>query len=120
VDLIKKGGNYGWNFMEGAHPFKGDPSPKKLIPPVLDYGRKEGFCVTGGYVYRGKEVPELYGRYIFGDYGSRRIWALPAKRPRASARKEILRSGQAISSFSEDDAGELYVVGFDGKIFGFR
>ena len=120
VDLIKKGGNYGWNIKEGTHPFKGEVAGKTLIDPVLDYGRKDGFCVTGGYVYRGKRLPALQGDYIFGDFGSRRIWSLPASDPDIESRKEIALSPQPITSFGLDDQGELYILGYAGKIFRLR
>jgi glucose/arabinose dehydrogenase len=113
VDKVKRGGNYGWNLREGAHDFTGHAAPN-LIEPVLDYGRKDGFCVTGGYVYRGKKIRELQGSYIFGDYGSRRIWAIA---PGQTTKHEIARSSDAIPSFGEDAEGELYVLGYSGTIF---
>jgi glucose/arabinose dehydrogenase len=117
IDVIHKGGNYGWNFREGTHPFKGDPGSRVLVDPVLDYGRKDGFCVTGGYVYRGKGISSLYGSYIYGDYGSKRVWSLPAAHPRMADRKEIARCEQAISSFGQDEEGEIYVVGYGGTVY---
>jgi glucose/arabinose dehydrogenase len=117
VDLIKKGGDYGWSIKEGTHPFKGIYHGNALIDPVLDYGRQDGFCVTGGYVYRGKAHPELDGFYIFGDFGSKKIWSLPAKDPQASQRQELLTSPEAITSFGEDEDAELYVLGYQGLIY---
>jgi glucose/arabinose dehydrogenase len=116
IDLIRKGGNYGWNFKEGSHPFKGDPGGQALVEPVLDYGRKDGFCVTGGYVYRGTKLPALKGCYVYGDYGSKRIWSLPVAHPSPENRREIARNDEAISSFGCDEEGEIYVVGYAGTI----
>ena len=76
--------------------------------------------MTGGYVYRGKRLPGLYGSYLFGDYGSKRIWSLPAADPRPGNKKEIARSEDAIPSFGQDLAGEIYVLGYGGKIYGLR
>jgi glucose/arabinose dehydrogenase len=113
VDLVRQGGNYGWNFREGAHRFKGD-APAGLQEPILDYGRDEGFCVTGGYVYRGTKIPALRGKYVFGDYGSRAVWAWD---PQLKKKTLLLRAPQGIPSFAEDGQGELYVIGSEGQIF---
>jgi glucose/arabinose dehydrogenase/mono/diheme cytochrome c family protein len=84
VDIIVKGGNYGWNYREGyiARPGSGaPPAGFSAIPPILDYPRTPtgatnvGFSVTGGVVYRGSRIPQLNGAYVFGDYGSGNIWA---------------------------------------------
>ncbi len=120
IDRIKRGGNYGWNFREGAHVFKGEPKGAKLIEPVLDYGRKDGYCVTGGGVYRGHRLPFLKGFYVFGDFGSRKIWAFPASRAKKPKLNEIAQCEQGISSFGMDENGEFYVVGYDGTLFGFQ
>src|SRR4030095_5123450 len=85
VDVIEKGGNYGWNYREGhiARPGSGaPPAGFSSIPPILDYPRSPagatnvGFSITGGVVYRGNRIPALYGAYVFGDYGSGNIWML--------------------------------------------
>jgi glucose/arabinose dehydrogenase len=77
VDIIYKGGNYGWAYREGliAGP-KSPPPGFTSIDPIQDYPRTEGFSVTGGVVYRGSRIPTLYGAYIFADYGSGRIWQM--------------------------------------------
>lgn len=83
VDVIVKGGNYGWSYREGyiQGPRTGPPVGFNPIPPILDYPRSGssttnvGYSVTGGVVYRGNRFPELNGAYIFGDYGSGNIWA---------------------------------------------
>jgi hypothetical protein len=71
--------------------------------------------VTGGFVYRGKKIPELVGRYIFGDYGSGTIWSLIEKN--GSWKRDVLfKTNRHITSFGEDAEGELYVVTFEGEI----
>ncbi len=121
IDLIRRGGNYGWNVMEGdicTPRIKADCDPKAYALPILDYGRKEGQAVVGGYVYRGRAVPSLDGQYIFGDYGSGRIWAVRlAQDGTALARTLLFDTGMHISSFGVDDDQELYVVDIAGTVY---
>ena len=115
IDLVTKGGNYGWNIVEGTNCLSTryqcvDPS---LIPPIFTYGRDQGFSITGGYVYRGSKIPALEGTYVYGDFGSGRIWALRRRREGTGSTvesKQLLQVGMGISSFGVDDAGELYVA----------
>jgi glucose/arabinose dehydrogenase len=118
VDIVRNGLNYGWRCYEGFHRTTNPcPDLKTHEPPVAEYGRKEGISITGGYVYRGAAMPDLEGAYIFGDYGSGRIWALHPKTHGTYERKLLLESGLNIASFAEDHAGELYVVDHGGKLF---
>ena len=118
VDLIVRGGNYGWNTMEGFLCFNpsSDCDQTGLVLPVIDYNRQAGVSVTGGYVYRGRRG-ELTGVYVYGDFGSNRIWGLRYGNGFVETSAEIARSPSNIASFGEDAAGELYVVGFGGSIF---
>jgi len=114
VDLVRRGGNYGWRIMEGAHCF--DPRSgcrtAGLEPPVAEYRNGGGRCsVIGGYVYRGSRVPSLAGTYIYGDYCSGEIFGLAT-----GAQRVLLATNLWISSFGEDRAGELYVVGLKGTV----
>ena len=118
IDRIVKGGNYGWNRMEGSVCFRSSTCDEAgLELPVLDYPRSDGYSVTGGYVYRGARLSQLYGAYVYGDYGSRRIWALRLEDGRVADQAQIGLCPSAIASFGEDEAGELYVVGFDGRLW---
>jgi len=118
IDIILKGGNYGWNYREGKHPFKGNPpAGVQLIDPVSDYGRGSGVCVVGGYVYRGKKLPGLEGVYIFADYVMGTIWGIRFSPGKTLRYRELLRQPKNIASFAEDLDGELYLVAFDGKIY---
>jgi uncharacterized protein (TIGR03437 family) len=118
IDLIEKGGNYGWNTMEGAHCFFPQTScnTSGLIFPITEYERDLGNSVTGGYVYRGSSVPSLAGKYVFGDFGSGRLWALTEHSGGQWRREELLQTGLNISSFGEDEAGELYLADYSGTI----
>jgi glucose/arabinose dehydrogenase len=126
IDVIEKGGNYGWRIREGLHPFnESDPRPPEpLIDPLVDYNHNVGLSVTGGYVYRGKAFPEWDGVYFYGDYSSARIWALKydEKEKKMLWNKELpvtvgKRTGPnqlGISSFGEDADGEIYVCDHGG------
>src|ERR1019366_2026036 len=78
IDIIVKGGNYGWSLREGLHPFsvKGVGPRKDLVEPIWEYRHDVGKSLTGGQVYRGKRLPELDGSYVYGDYVSTKIWGL--------------------------------------------
>jgi len=76
VDLVELGGNYGWRCLEGFADYNFTGCSSGYQSPVLAYGRDVGQTVTGGLVYRGSLVPSLYGKYVFGDYGTGRIWAI--------------------------------------------
>ncbi len=121
IDLIVKGGNYGWNIREGAHPFRSGEAQDPMIDPVAEYPQRSGreivgLSVTGGYVYRGRQVPGLYGAYVYGDYVTGRIWALRYENGSVRSHREIFAPPPQvfITSFGEDSEGELYVVSFDG------
>lgn len=116
VNLIENGGNYGWRIREGANcniPATNCPTAG-LTDPVVEYGRTLGNSITGGYVYRGNAISGLAGSYVFGDFGSGRIFRLANGAPPL---EEMLDSTVLISSFAEDIAGELYVLSYgDGAI----
>lgn len=123
IDRIVKGGNYGWNLMEATHPF---PKTRELDPevraglllPVAEYGREFGISVTGGYIYRGKLIPELEGYYIYGDFQTTGMWAV--KEDREAGKHEVIALGDApalISSFAELPNGEHLLLGFAGNSF---
>ena len=120
IDLITRGGNYGWRIREAAHPFREGAAADPLIDPVVEYPQRRGreligMSVTGGYVYRGKAIEQLYGVYLYADYVTGRVWALRRSDGANSAHREVFRGPPRvyISSFGEDAAGELYVCAFD-------
>jgi glucose/arabinose dehydrogenase len=123
IDVILKGHNYGWNIMEGFDCYN-PPSgcdQAGLTLPIKDYDHSLGIAVTGGYVYRGSARPELYGAYIYGDYGSGRIWMLRYNGTSLSADTMLLQAPFNISSFGTDEQGELYTLSYStGKIFRFN
>ena len=72
--IIKKGGNYGWNIKEGLKDYARDGRRGSFIDPVAVHNRREAESITGGYVYRGRRLPELAGRCIYGDFMTGNIW----------------------------------------------
>jgi glucose/arabinose dehydrogenase len=114
IDLIVKGGNYGWNKREGKHDFAGKAAPD-LIDPVVDYSHREGVSVTGGFVYRGKAIEGLRGAYLYADFGYPNIWAIRMKDGVATKPKLVAKkTGSLIASFAEDNEGELLLLTFEG------
>lgn len=116
VHLIEKGGNYGWNQMEGSHCFP--PSAvcdkKAYALPIFEYPRNEGICIIGGVVYRGKRIPELSGAYLLSDYYSGTVWAL--QKNGSWKASKLLENKREISSFAEDAQGEVLVVFHSGSV----
>lgn len=115
---VPAGRNYGWRVMEGRHCYKASTcnrSGKTL--PITEYSHASGRCsITGGYVYRGPTQTALVGYYVYGDFCTGRIWAIPN---RGGNGDQILQAvtGERITSFGESDDGELYAVTIDGKLF---
>jgi glucose/arabinose dehydrogenase len=113
--------DYGWNRMEGLHCFA--PSAgcdtSGLTLPLAEYGHDQGCAVTGGYVARGAAAGALAGVYVFGDYCSGRIWGLASNGPARQEPVLLLESGRSISSFGEDEAGEILLTDLaSGEVVG--
>ena len=119
INLVTRGGNYGWRVMEGTHCFhpSTDCRTTAFSLPVSEYFHANGRCsITGGYVYRGRVLPSLVGTYVYGDFCSGEIFALNTGDTGNDAR-HILKSSLQISSFGEDAAGELYVLDHKGGVY---
>lgn len=111
--------NFGWDVREGFEGYEDKPlnDAGRLVDPVAVYDHTEGCSITGGYVYRGSELPGLEGRYLYGDYCSGSIWSL-ALSPDGDAdvrREPITLPG--LTSFGEDEAGRLYLASADGAVY---
>lgn len=111
------GQNYGWNLMEGAHCFAGNPcSSAGLTLPVAEYSHAAGDCsITGGYVYRGTQSPPLVGAYLYADFCTGKIWTL-RQNGGVWTSELLIDTTINVSSFGEDQAGEVYVVGLGGTV----
>jgi len=121
IDVLRAGWsglpNFGWDVWEGRARFEDKPlGPGRLVQPVAVYSHGAGCSVTGGFVYRGKAVPALAGRYLYGDYCSGTIWSLAAKGGKAVPRREPFSVADLVS-FGEDAAGELYAVSHGGTVY---
>jgi glucose/arabinose dehydrogenase len=114
IDIVVKGGNYGWSIREALHPFSeaGVGSRSDLIDPIWEYHHDIGKSITGGVVYRGKRLPELEGHYLYADYISGRIWALhyDEAKKRVVANRPLQGTKDVIVSFGEDEQGEVYFM----------
>ncbi|MGI8635784.1 MAG: PQQ-dependent sugar dehydrogenase [Segetibacter sp.] len=123
VDIIEKGGNYGWHIMEADECFKSDTcNTDGLINPIISYkqGSSTGNAVTGGYVCRDKNLPELAGKYIYGDFVSGNIWALSYNGKKAVKNDLIAKLSGGLSSFGEDSKHNLFVLAYGtGKVYKF-
>ncbi len=131
IDIVEKGGNYQWAYREGSTTTEHSrPMPSPLIgtdkPPLYDYGRGNfDTCVIGGYVYRGSQMPELIGKYIFGDNTSGRIWSLTDNGTNNAPTVVYLcnippgNDYTGLSSFGLDASGEIYALqmGASGKVW---
>ena len=115
VTIVRSGENHGWNVLEGYRPFSDRFArpDTRYVPPVFAYHHRVGVSVTGGFVYRGRKNPALLGKYIFGDYETRRVWALEQHDRAITSIVEIGRAPERIASFGLDSEGEIYVVGTD-------
>ncbi|MFN8633681.1 MAG: PQQ-dependent sugar dehydrogenase [Chloroflexota bacterium] len=108
--------NFGWPITEGTHcyPVSAQCDTSAYTQPVVDYGRDGGCSVTGGYVYRGPSFPTLQGLYFFGDFCTGKVWSLDRPDGGSWRMTEQLQQPIQISSFGEDEAGDLYVTTFSG------
>jgi glucose/arabinose dehydrogenase len=115
IDVVEKGKNYGWNIMEGTLCYNPPSGCNEtgLELPYYEYNHTLGNAIIGGYVYHGPAFPEIAGDYVYGDYGSGRIWALAAN----GTNTLLVNSNLTLSSFGIDENKELYVCAFDGKVY---
>lgn len=114
IDIVRAGVNYGWNIMEGdicTPSVNAKCDTRNLEKPVFSYGRGDGMAITGGFVYRGRAIPELCGKYIYADYVTQRIWALTRSPGGEIDNALLMQAPDHISSFGVDGHNEIYVLG---------
>jgi glucose/arabinose dehydrogenase len=111
------GQNYGWNSYEGTHRYVG-PDIENAVPPIDEYGHGSGECsITGGYVYRGSDIPALRGWYLFGDFCLGDVMAIRQRGGKVVERKDLGLHVDSLSSFGEDQQGELYLLSLGGPVY---
>ena len=118
VDILQKGGNFGWNVMEGTHCYPPGTATCNMtgkILPITEYPHTDGVAVIGGYVYKGSAIPSLANKYIFADLTGK-IWSLTEAPANTWTRGDLLSTNRTLTSFARDAAGELYVVDYNGII----
>jgi glucose/arabinose dehydrogenase len=130
INLIIKGGNYGWCVREGMHHFKPGPEGARYLEPVLEYPHQTnllaqsnfpkhsiGMSITGGYVYRGKKYPSLRGVYVYADYALGTFWGLRYRDGKVQEYGTLFEQPKNITTLTEDVAGELYALAYDAHIY---
>ena len=139
VNLIEKGGNYGWNLREGSHPFPGNPDSNKTfdsIAPIFEYGHDHGTSISGGCIYLGAKEPSLKDKYLFGDWGTGKSWALRLLEEQEVSVREVLfisnnqkinpeptfKNGKPKSPFKPVNfcmgaKGDLFILDWQGMIY---
>ncbi|QEL14244.1 PQQ-dependent sugar dehydrogenase [Limnoglobus roseus] len=122
VHKVERGGNYGWSVVEARQAVNTTEKlgPTPIRPPVIELSHTIAASVTGGYVYRGKKFPELVGKYVFGDWMTRRIWAATITGTELVSLDELTAPQVRIIAFGEDNDGELYLLDYDtGRVHAF-
>ena len=116
IYLIQRGGNYGWSVQEGSHPFRPERrlGPTSILKPIVEHGHSDFRSITGGFVYRGKRLPEISGTYVYGDYDTGRIWGFRYDEGQVNNHRELVDTSFRIIDFGQSHQGELYVTDFIG------
>jgi glucose/arabinose dehydrogenase len=119
IDIIQNGKNYGWKCYEGSAPYNLTGCNGIYEFPIWEYSHSVGFSITGGYVYRGPNLPDLYGKYIYADYVMAKVWSLEYDGVNPAINNLLLTAPGSVTSFGVDQNQELYVLSFNGKIYRF-
>lgn len=124
INIIEKGKNYGWRIMEGNHCYNpsSNCNTENLTMPIWEYAHNStgGYSITGGYVFRGSSMKDLYGKYVYGDFVSGNIWSLDVK-PGGVENKLIFSTKHSISTFGVDHNNELYFANYStGRLYKFK
>ncbi|MGE5193354.1 MAG: PQQ-dependent sugar dehydrogenase [Deltaproteobacteria bacterium] len=119
VEIVRRGDNYGWSVVEGGHPFylERERGPHPFVRPVIVHPHSEARSITGGVTYRGAKFPEFRGAYIYGDYGTGKIWAARYDGSRIAFHQEIADTPFQILGFGTDASGEIYFVDYAGPLY---
>jgi len=120
INLVEPGLDYGWDVMEGTlcHNPPAGCDTEGITLPIFEYGPETGRAIIAGLFYRGGGIPELFGKFIYGDFVSGRVWALEWNGANVTDNEEITRFGpSSVTTFGIDEDGEVYVCLIDGSVF---
>jgi uncharacterized repeat protein (TIGR03806 family) len=119
IQLVTRGANFGWSVREGNHPFHAQRrlGPHPITPPLVEHHHAEARSITGGIVYQGTRFADLRGAYLYGDYGTGKIWALKRKGSQVTWHRELADTPHAMVGFSEGRAGEIFYVDYAGQLY---
>lgn len=119
IEIVRRGDNYGWSVVEGGHPFylERERGPHPFAKPVIVHPHSEARSITGGVTYLGSKFPELRGAYIYGDYGTGKIWAVRYDGAKITFHQEIADTPYQILGFGVDAAGEIFFVDYAGPLY---
>ena len=119
IEIVRRGDNYGWSVVEGGHPFylERQKGPHPIVAPAIVHPHSEARSITGGVTYSGSKFPEFRGAYIYGDYGTGKIWAARVKNGKIESVQEIADTPYQILGFGIDAAGEMYIVDYGGPLY---
>ncbi|MGH9273366.1 MAG: PQQ-dependent sugar dehydrogenase [Acidimicrobiales bacterium] len=110
-----RGANLGWDRMEGSHEFEGD-NPAGAVLPIHEYSHDDGCSITGGFVYRGSDIPELAGAYLYADFCTADVRAIQVDGDTVIDERSWDLSADQVQSFGQDDDGELFVLLASGPV----
>jgi glucose/arabinose dehydrogenase len=118
VSLVTQPGNFGWNAKEGSHCYQSAKCDNPdYVEPIIEYSHDKGCSITGGYVYRGKAIPDLRGTYIYSDFCSGIVWGARKNAQGQYESFQLFDTGLNIASFAEGNDGEIYLVHIRGEIY---
>ena len=119
IEVVQRGANYGWSVKEGSHPFHPlrQPGPTPISPPTIEHPHAEARSITGGIVYYGSRFPNLRGAYIYGDYGTGKIWGARYVKGRITWHRELADTPYQILGFAEGQNGEIFFVDYAGSAY---
>jgi len=109
--------NFGWSAFEGTERFNPDQSAPGAVSPIFTYGRDRGCSITGGYVVRDPSLPQLDGRYVYGDYCESTLRSLIPSTPRAKGERSLGVQVETLVSFGEDAERHIYAVSLNGPVY---
>ena len=112
IDVIEKGGNYGWNLREGTHPFGNQLPSESTIEPIWQYDHQLGKSITGGRVYRSDRLRALSGKYLYADYITGTVWALTydSEKKVVTRNERVARETMPVLAFGRDPSGEVLLL----------